>query len=68
MKAIFAWCHGFVLPSIDHMEVSTHFLDGWTKDVNIEMLNPLVDRKFILMPQVEGSNSHLAYKQHRGSK
>jgi hypothetical protein len=35
------------------MEVLAHFLDGRTKDVGIEMLNLLVERKFIPTPRVE---------------
>jgi hypothetical protein len=35
------------------MEVPTHFLNGWTKDVAIKMPNPLVEGEYASMPQVE---------------
>ncbi len=39
VKALFVWCGGLVLPPLNNMEVSTHILDGWTKNVAMEVLN-----------------------------
>ncbi len=37
------------------MEILAHFLDGQTKDMAIEMLNPSVEREYISMFQMEGA-------------
>jgi hypothetical protein len=37
------------------MEISTHILDGWTKDVAMEMLNPSMEGESISTSQVEGA-------------
>ncbi len=55
MKVLFAQCHAFVLPPLNNMEVLAHILDGWTKDVTIATTNILMEGKFVLMSQVEGS-------------
>ncbi len=55
MKAILVQCDGLVLPPLNDMEVLTHILDGRTKDVAMEMPNPLVEGKFVSTSQVEGA-------------
>jgi hypothetical protein len=35
------------------MELLAHIVNGWTKDVAIKTLNPLVERKYVLMFQME---------------
>ncbi len=55
MKVLFAQCRAFVLPPLNNMEVLTHILDGWTKDVTIATTNILMEGKFVSMFQMEGS-------------
>jgi hypothetical protein len=43
VKAIFVQYDGLVLPPLNDMEVLTHTSNGRTKDVAMEMLNPLVE-------------------------
>jgi len=54
VKALFAQCDGLVPPQLNDMEVPTHILDGWTKGMAIEMLNPLVEGEFASMFQMDG--------------
>jgi hypothetical protein len=49
VKALFAQCGGLVLPPLNNMEILAHILDGWTKDVPIETLNPSVEGEFDVM-------------------
>ncbi len=39
------------------MQVLAHFLDGRIENMDIEILNLLVERKFALMSQVEGART-----------
>ncbi len=50
---LFAQCSGLILPPPINREVLAHFLDGWMKDMAIEMLNPFVEGKFVSTSQVE---------------
>ncbi len=54
VKALFAQCGGLVPPPLNDMEVLANIPNGWTEDVVIKTLNPLLERKFALMFQVEG--------------
>ncbi len=46
VKALFAWCGGLVPTPLNDMEVSAHILNGWTKDMAMEMSNPLVEGEY----------------------
>jgi hypothetical protein len=47
------------------MEIPTHFMDGRTKDVAIEMLNPSNGRIIYFdSSSGRGSNLHPIYKKH----
>jgi len=54
VKALFSQCDGLVPPQLNDMEVPAHIPDGWTEDVAIEMLSPLVEGEFASMFQMEG--------------
>jgi hypothetical protein len=54
VKALFAQCGGLVRPPLNNMEVPAHIPNGQTKDVAMEMSNPLVEGDFVLTSQVEG--------------
>ncbi len=53
VKALFVQCGGLVLWPLKNKEVLTHFLDGRTKDMAIEMLNPSMEGESALKSQVE---------------
>jgi hypothetical protein len=57
VKALFARCGGLVLPPLNDMGVPAHILDGLTKDVAMEMPNPSMEGKFVLMSQVKGAQN-----------
>jgi len=49
--------NGLVPPSLNDMEVPTHIPNGRTKDVAMEMLNPLVEGESISTFQMEGARN-----------
>jgi hypothetical protein len=51
VKALFAQCRGLALPPLIDMEVLTHILNGWTKNVATETSNPFVEREFVMCSQ-----------------
>jgi hypothetical protein len=54
VKALFSQCDGLVPAQLNDMEVLAHIPDGWTEDVAIEMLSPLMEGEFASMFQMEG--------------
>ncbi len=44
VKALFARCGELVPPPLNDMEILAHILNGWTKDVAMETLNPSMER------------------------
>jgi hypothetical protein len=55
VKALFVQCDKLVFPPQNNMKVLTHFPNGQTNDVAIEMSNLSMEGKFTLTFQVEGA-------------
>jgi hypothetical protein len=61
MKTLFVRCGGLVLPPLNNMEVLAHISNGRIENVAMETPNPLVEGKFVLMPQMEGVQNFIPF-------
>jgi hypothetical protein len=59
VKALFVYYDGLVLTPLNDMEILAHILNGRIEDVTIEMSNPLMEGKFVLMFQVKGAQNFI---------